>query len=123
VLSRWIEPMPQSLDTRLVNAALCMALPQRPRHATLVVNSDRVSQFARVTLPAHPHQRGVVASVAAKARYCDNAFIESFWSGLNTRRFTSSASLLPSRPAAPASIKSKASRRRLTVRSDVQSLL
>jgi transposase InsO family protein len=74
--------MHQSLDTRLVSAALRMALLQRRPRTGLIVHSDRGSQFASAAYRQILAQYGLVASMSRKGNCYDNAFIESFWSSL-----------------------------------------
>jgi transposase InsO family protein len=74
--------MHESLDARLAVKALQMAIVQRRPPPSLLVHSDRGSQFAsaafRQTLTAHQ----IIASMSRKGNCYDNAFIESFWSSL-----------------------------------------
>lgn len=74
--------MGERLDTALVLAALRMALRKRRPRSSLIVHSDRGTQFAchayRHELAAH----GLVASMSRKGNCYDNAYIESFWSSL-----------------------------------------
>jgi len=84
------------LDTRLVSAALRMALLQRRPRRSLIVHSDRGMQFASAAYRHLLAQHGLVASMSRKANCYDNAFIESFWSSLKYevvyhRRFASFA--------------------------------
>jgi transposase InsO family protein len=74
--------MHQSLDTRLVSAALRMALLQRRPRRSLIVHSDRGSQFASAAYRQILAQHGLIASMSRKGNCYDNAFIESFWSSL-----------------------------------------
>jgi len=74
--------MHQSLDTRLVSAALRMALLQRRPRTHLIVHSDRGSQFASAAYRRLLAQHGLVASMSRQGNCYDNAFIESFWSSL-----------------------------------------
>jgi transposase InsO family protein len=74
--------MHESLDAQLAVKALQMAIDQRWPKPSLIVHSDRGSQFAsaafRQTLATHK----LVASMSRKGNCYDNAFIESFWSTL-----------------------------------------
>jgi putative transposase len=74
--------MSPSLDATLVIAALCMALAQRRPRGTLIVHSDRGSQFASAAYRQVLAQHGLLASMSRKGNCYDNAFIESFWSSL-----------------------------------------
>ena len=74
--------MHQSLDARLVSAALRMALLQRRPRTKLIVHSDRGSQFASGAYRHLLAQHGLVASMSRSGNCYDNAFIESFWSSL-----------------------------------------
>ncbi len=74
--------MHQSLDARLVSAALRMALLQRRPRTSLIVHSDRGSQFASAAYRQLLAQHGLVASMSRQGNCYDNAFIESFWSSL-----------------------------------------
>jgi putative transposase len=74
--------MHQSLDARLVSAALRMALLQRRPRQSLIVHSDRGSQFASAAYRQLLAQHGLVASMSRPGNCYDNAFIESFWSSL-----------------------------------------
>ena len=70
------------MDAPLAVKALQMAIDQRQPSSSLIVHSDRGSQFAsllyRQMLAAH----GLVASMSRKGNCYDNAFIEAFWSSL-----------------------------------------
>jgi putative transposase len=74
--------MHESLDAQLAIQALQMAIAQRRPSPSLIVHSDRGTQFAsaayRQTLAAHR----LIASMSRRANCYDNAFIESFWSSL-----------------------------------------
>jgi putative transposase len=70
------------LDAPLVIAALRMALSQRRPTKSLIIHSDRGSQFASVAYRRLLAQHGLVPSMARKGNCYDNAFIESFWSSL-----------------------------------------
>ena len=74
--------MSQSLDAPLVIAALRMALGQRRPTSTLILHSDRGSQFASAAYRHLLTQHGLVASMSRSGNCYDNAFIESFWSSL-----------------------------------------
>jgi putative transposase len=74
--------MSPSLDAPLVIAALRMALAQRRPRGTLIVHSDRGSQFASAAYRQVLAQHGLLASMSRKGNCYDNAFIESFWSSL-----------------------------------------
>ena len=74
--------MHQSLDARLVSAALHMALLQRRPRPNLILHSDRGSQFASAAYRHLLAQHGLVASMSRPGNCYDNAFIESFWSSL-----------------------------------------
>lgn len=74
--------MHECLDAPLAVKALQMAIAQRRPPPSLIVHSDRGSQFAsaafRQVLAAHQ----LLASMSRKGNCYDNAFIESFWSSL-----------------------------------------
>jgi transposase InsO family protein len=74
--------MRQCLDAPLVVQALQMAIAQRRPPPSLIVHSDRGSQFAsaeyRHTLAAHQ----LLPSMSRQGNCYDNAFIEAFWSSL-----------------------------------------
>jgi putative transposase len=74
--------MSPSLDAPLVIAALRMALAQRRPRGTVIVHSDRGSQFASAAYRQVLAQHGLLASMSRKGNCYDNAFIESFWSSL-----------------------------------------
>lgn len=74
--------MHQILDSRLVSAALRMALLQRRPRQHLIVHSDRGSQFASAAYRQLLAQHGLTASMSRPGNCYDNAFIESFWSSL-----------------------------------------
>jgi putative transposase len=74
--------MHPSLDARLVMAALRMALLKRRPRQSLIVHSDRGSQFASAAYRHLLAQHGLVASMSRPGNCYDNAFIESFWSSL-----------------------------------------
>ena len=70
------------LDAPLVSAALRMALSQRRPARSLLLHSDRGSQFASAAYRHLLAQHGLVASMSRPGNCYDNAFIESFWSTL-----------------------------------------
>ena len=70
------------LDAPLTIAALRMALRQRQPRRTLIVHSDRGSQFASAAYRQVLAQHGLLASMSRPGNCYDNAFIESFWSSL-----------------------------------------
>ncbi len=70
------------LDAPLVSAALRMALSQRRPASTLILHSDRGSQFASAAYRQLLAQHGLIASMSRPGNCYDNAFIESFWSSL-----------------------------------------
>lgn len=74
--------MNQLLDAPLVIAALRMAVSRRRPAKSLILHSDRGSQFASTAYRQVLTQHGLVASMARKGNCYDNAFIESFWSSL-----------------------------------------
>jgi len=74
--------MHQILDAPLVIAALRMALGQRRPAPTLIVHSDRGTQFASAAYSQVLIHHGLIASMSRKGNCYDNAFIESFWSTL-----------------------------------------
>ena len=70
------------LDAPLTIAALRMALRQRQPGRTLIVHSDRGSQFASSAYRQVLARHGLLASMSRAGNCYDNAFIESFWSSL-----------------------------------------
>jgi putative transposase len=74
--------MSPSLDAPLTIAALRMALRQRQPGGTLIVHSDRGSQFASAAYRQVLAEHGLLASMSRPGNCYDNAFIESFWSSL-----------------------------------------
>ena len=70
------------LDAPLTIAALRMALRQRRPGRTLIVHSDRGSQFASAAYRLVLAEHGLLASMSRRGNCYDNAFIESFWSSL-----------------------------------------
>jgi putative transposase len=70
------------LDAPLVSAALRMALSQRRPARSLILHSDRRSQFASVAYRQLLAQHSLVASMSRPGNCYDNAFIESSWSTL-----------------------------------------
>ena len=74
--------MSPTLDAPLTIAALRMALRQRSPRKTLIVHSDRGSQFASAAYRQVLAGHGLLASMSRCGNCYDNAFIESFWSSL-----------------------------------------
>lgn len=70
------------LDAPLTIAARRMALRQRQPGRTLIVHSDRGSQFASAAYRQVLAEHGLLASMSRSGNCYDNAFIESFWSSL-----------------------------------------
>jgi len=77
--------------TELVTAALSIALPRLPRHATVLHHSDRGSQYASHQYRALLARHHITASMSRSGNCWDNAPVESFFSSLK-------AELLPERP-------------------------
>src|SRR5437588_1337079 len=74
--------MSQLLDAPLAIAALHMDLSQRRPIKSLIVQSDRGSQFASAAYRQLLTHHDLSASMARKGNCYDNAFIESFFSSL-----------------------------------------
>ena len=74
--------MSPTLDAPLTIAALHMTLRQRQPGRTLIVHSDRGSQFASAAYRQVLAEHGLLASMSRAGNCYDNAFIESFWSSL-----------------------------------------
>ena len=74
--------MSPTLDAPLVIAALRMALGQRRSARSLILHSDRGTQFASAAYRQVLAQHGLVPSMSRQGNCYDNAFIESFWSTL-----------------------------------------
>ena len=70
------------LDAPLALSALRMALGQRQPTHSLIVHSDRGSQFASAAYRQLLAQHQLIASMSRADNCYDNAFIESFWSSL-----------------------------------------
>jgi len=70
------------LDTRLMLAALQMAINQRRPQPGLIVHSDRGAQYASLDYRQLLARHGLIASMSRKGNCYDNAFVESFWSSL-----------------------------------------
>ena len=70
------------LDAPMAIAGLQMALKQRRPERSLILHSDRGSQFASAAYRQLLAQHGLVASMSRPDNCYDNAFIESFWSSL-----------------------------------------
>ena len=69
------------LDAPLTIAALRMALCQSPER-TVIVHSNRGSQFASAAYRQVMAEHGLLASMSRPGNCYDNAVIESFWSSL-----------------------------------------
>ena len=74
--------MGDTLDTPLALTALQMAIQQRRPRPSLIVHSDRGTQFAAAAYRQLLATHHLVASMSRKGNCYDNAFIESFWSSL-----------------------------------------
>lgn len=74
--------MGETLDTPLTVQALQMAIQQRRPRPSLIVHSDRGSQFAAAAYRQLLASHKLVPSMSRKGNCYDNAFIESFWSSL-----------------------------------------
>ena len=66
------------LDAPPIISALRMALAQRQPHMSLIVHSDRGSQFASAAYRQVLAEHGLLASMSRPGSCYDNAFIESF---------------------------------------------
>jgi putative transposase len=74
--------MSSILDAPLAVSALRMALRQRRPARSLIIHSDRGSQFASAAYRQVLAQHHLIASMSRADNCYDNAFIESFWSSL-----------------------------------------
>lgn len=74
--------MHQNLDSKIVIAALLMAIARRRPADGLLVHSDRGTQFASSAYRQILAEHGLIASMSRKGNCYDNAYIESFWSSL-----------------------------------------
>ena len=74
--------MGENLDTPLTLRALQMAIAQRRPRPSLIVHSDRGTQFAAAAYRQLLATHQLVPSMSRKGNCYDNAFIESFWSSL-----------------------------------------
>lgn len=74
--------MHQCLDAMLAVKALEMAVAQRHPQASLIVHSDRGSQFASAQFREKLQKHQLLASMSRKANCYDNAHMESFWSSM-----------------------------------------
>jgi transposase InsO family protein len=74
--------MNDSLDAPLVVQALKMAIDQRRPSPSLIVHSDRGSQFASAEFRGALEAHQLLPSMSRKGNCYDNAYIESFWSSL-----------------------------------------
>jgi putative transposase len=70
------------LDAPMAIAALQMALKQRRVERSIILHSDRGSQFASAAYRQILAQHKLLASMSRADNCYDNAFIESFWSSL-----------------------------------------
>ena len=76
---------------------------------TLIVHSDRGSQFASAAYRQVLAQHGLLASMSRKGNCYDNAFIESFWSSLKYELVYHHRFATPPRLAPPSSTTSRPS--------------
>lgn len=74
--------MDAHLDAQVAVRALQMAITQRRPAPTLIVHSDRGSQFASAAFRGVLATHRLTASMSRKGNCYDNAHIESFWSSL-----------------------------------------
>lgn len=74
--------MGENLDTPLTLRALQMAIAQRRPRPSLIVHSDRGTQFAAAAYRQLLATHQLIPSMSRKGNCYDNAFIESFWSSL-----------------------------------------
>ena len=74
--------MDQCLDAQMAVNALEMAVGQRRPEPSMIVHSDRGSQFASALFREKLREHGLLASMSRKANCYDNAFMESFWSSM-----------------------------------------
>ena len=74
--------MGPSLDAALTVKALMMAIQQRRPPPSLIVHSDRGTQFASAEYRQVLARYQLIASMSRRANCYDNAHIESFWSSL-----------------------------------------
>jgi transposase InsO family protein len=74
--------MDAHLDAQVAVRALQMAITQRRPAPTLIVHSDRGSQFASAAFRRLLATHRLTASMSRKGNCYDNAHMESFWSSL-----------------------------------------
>jgi transposase InsO family protein len=76
--------MQGTLETRLVQDALSMALQARNPEPGLLHHSDRGSQYASHSYQEQLRQHGMVGSMSRRGNCWDNAVVESFFSTLKS---------------------------------------
>jgi putative transposase len=69
-------------QTALVERALIMAIQRRRPEKSVVVHSDRGSQYMSMDYQQLLHRLGFIASASQTGNYYDNATMESFWHSL-----------------------------------------
>jgi transposase InsO family protein len=74
--------MHHCLDAHMAVEALQMAVAQRRPNASLIVHSDRGSQFASGAFREKLREHKLIASMSRKANCYDNAYMEAFWSSM-----------------------------------------
>ena len=74
--------MRECLDAPLAVQALRMAIVQRRPQPSLIVHSDRGTQFASADYRQTLAEHRLMPSMSRSGNCYDNAFIESFWSSL-----------------------------------------
>lgn len=78
--------MRQSLDRELVLQAVLMALWQRPRAGSVILHSDRGTQYTSEEYQAFLADHGIVSSMSGVGSCYDNAVAESFFGLLKRER-------------------------------------
>ncbi len=76
--------MGNSLQTKLVNNALLMAIQRRKANKSLIYHTDRGSQYASYEHRALLKKYNITQSMSRKGNCWDNAVAESFFHSLKT---------------------------------------
>ena len=72
----------ESMDTRMMNAALSMAFRRREIQGKLIIHSDQGVQYASHEFRAFLATRNIIQSMSRKGDCWDNSMAESFFASL-----------------------------------------
>ena len=80
--------MSETMQAKMVSAALLTALRRRGKPSELMLHSDQGSQYTSEDFQQLLKAQGITCSMSRRGECWDNAAMESFFSSLKTERLS-----------------------------------